>query len=149
MRIWVCSLASLSGSRIQHCPKLQCRSLTQLRSCVAVAVVWAGGYSSDLTPSLRTSICHLCSPKKEGRRKEGKGKGRLVYRHWYWGCEDNWEKITIYGPRRGLEQILPSWPLEGNKPANILILDFQFPEQWENTFLLCNPPVCGTLLRQL
>ena len=38
----------------------------QLRSgmAVAVAVAAAGGYSSNLTPSLGTSMCHKCSPKK-------------------------------------------------------------------------------------
>ena len=35
----------------------QCRSQMRLRSHVAVAVAQAGGYSSDLTPSLGTSIC--------------------------------------------------------------------------------------------
>ena len=33
---------------------------------VAVAVVEAGSYSSNLTPSLETSICRRCSPKKQG-----------------------------------------------------------------------------------
>ena len=37
----------------------------QLGSRVAAAMVWASGYSSDSTPSLRTYICHECSPKKE------------------------------------------------------------------------------------
>ena len=36
----------------------------QLRSSVAVAVVEASNYSSDLYPSLGTSICCGCSPKK-------------------------------------------------------------------------------------
>ena len=35
-----------------------------LGSGIAVAVVKASGYSSDLTPSLGTSICQGCSPKK-------------------------------------------------------------------------------------
>ena len=30
-----------------------------------MAVVEAGSYSSDLTPSLGTSICHVCAPKKK------------------------------------------------------------------------------------
>ena len=30
----------------------------QLRSGIAVAVAQAGSYSSDLTPSLGTSVCH-------------------------------------------------------------------------------------------
>ena len=35
----------------------------QLRSSVAVAVAWARGYSSNLTASLGTSICHRCTLK--------------------------------------------------------------------------------------
>ena len=36
-----------------------------LRSGIAVAVVQAGSYSSDLTPSLGTSLCLGCGPKKQ------------------------------------------------------------------------------------
>ena len=39
MRTQVQSLASLSGSGIQRCLKLSCRSQVRLRSCIAVAVV--------------------------------------------------------------------------------------------------------------
>jgi len=35
---------------------------------IAVAVVEAGSYSSDLTPSLGTSICHGCERKKESKK---------------------------------------------------------------------------------
>ena len=65
MSIQVSSLASLSG--IQHCCELWCRSQTLLGSgiAVAVAVAVASSYSSDLTPSLGTSICYGCGPKKE------------------------------------------------------------------------------------
>ena len=42
----------------------------------------------------------------------------------------------------------PSRPSEGTKPADTLILDFQPPEPGDNTFLLCKPPACGTLLLQ-
>ena len=38
MRMWVRSLASLNGWRIQHCHKLWCKSQTQLGSCIAVVV---------------------------------------------------------------------------------------------------------------
>ena len=55
MRMHVQSLASLSGLRIWH--ELWCRSQMRLGSCVALAAAWGGGYSSDLTPSLGTSIC--------------------------------------------------------------------------------------------
>ena len=37
----------------------------QLRADVAVAVVYAGSYSSDLTLSLGTSICHGCALKRK------------------------------------------------------------------------------------
>ena len=59
------SLASLSGSRLQHCRELWCRSQTWLGPCVAVAVVQAGSYSSGSIPNLGTSIGCRCSPKKE------------------------------------------------------------------------------------
>ena len=50
------SLASLSGLRIQHCHKLQHRSQMRLGSGIAVAVVKAGGCSSESTPSGGTSV---------------------------------------------------------------------------------------------
>ena len=55
MRLWVPSLASLSGLRIWCCCELWCRLQMWLRSDVAVAM--DSGYSSDWTPSLGTSIC--------------------------------------------------------------------------------------------
>ena len=64
MRLWVRSLASFSGLRIGCCCELGCRSQTRLRSGIAVSVVSAGSCSSDLTPSLGTSMCCGCSPKK-------------------------------------------------------------------------------------
>ena len=64
------SLVILSGLRILSCCKLQYRSQMWLGSGVAVAVVWAGSCNSDLSPSLGTSICHRCSPKKMQKRKK-------------------------------------------------------------------------------
>ena len=64
MRTLFQSLASLSGLRIQSCHELWCRLQMRLRSDVAVALVQAGGYNSDSTPSLGTSICRRCGPKK-------------------------------------------------------------------------------------
>ena len=59
------SLALLTVLRIQHCHELLCRLQTQLRSGVAVTVVEASSCSSNVTPSLGTSICQRCSPKKQ------------------------------------------------------------------------------------
>ena len=57
IRMWVQSLPSLSGLRIQGFRELWSRLQTRLRSGTAVAIVQAGSYSSKLTPSLGTSIC--------------------------------------------------------------------------------------------
>ena len=67
MRMQIQSLALLSGLGIRRCCELLCRLQTQLRSGVAVAV--ASGYSSDLTPSLGTSICRRLGPKKDQKKK--------------------------------------------------------------------------------
>ena len=64
MRTWVQSLALLSGLRIWLYRELWCRSQMGPGSGLAVPVVWAGSCSSDLTPSLGTSICCGCGPKK-------------------------------------------------------------------------------------
>ena len=72
MRTQVQSLTLLSGLKIQHCCELWCRSQTQLGSdvAVAVAVAMARAYSSNLTPSLGTSISHRCDPKKTKKEKK-------------------------------------------------------------------------------
>ena len=41
---------------------------------IAVALVQAGSYSSDLTLSLGTSICCGCGPKKKKKKKKKKEK---------------------------------------------------------------------------
>ena len=65
MRMWVWSLAALSGLRIQHFCELWYKLQTQLRSRVAVAVVLAGSCSSNSSPSQGPSICLEWSPKKK------------------------------------------------------------------------------------
>ena len=74
MGLWVPSLALLSVLRIPRCLEIWCRLQTWLGSgvavAVAVAVALASGHSSDMTPSLGTSICHRCGPKKDKKRKK-------------------------------------------------------------------------------
>ena len=72
MRLWVRSLALLSGLWTQHCHELWYRLYIWLGSLVAVAVAQAGSYSSDSTPSLGTSICHMCGPKKQKQKNKGR-----------------------------------------------------------------------------
>ena len=62
-------LSSISGLRIRRRRELWCRSQTRLGSGVAVAVVEAGGYSSDSTPSLGPSICHGAAQEMAKRQK--------------------------------------------------------------------------------
>ena len=70
MKMQVRSLASLRGSGIWRCCEVWCRSQTWLGSRVTVTMAFVGGYSSDLTPSLGTSICGRCSPKKIPKNKK-------------------------------------------------------------------------------
>ena len=77
MRIPVQSLASLSGLRIRRCLELWCKSQTQLRSGVAVAVVAASSCISDLTPSLPGNFHALGAAlnRQKTKRKWGGGGG--------------------------------------------------------------------------
>ena len=68
LRIWVQSLASLGGLRIQHCCQLWYRSQAWLRS--GMAVTQAGSCSSDSSPSLGTSMCCKCGPEKQNKTKQ-------------------------------------------------------------------------------
>ena len=63
-------LHSVSGLRIQHFHELWCRSQLQFGCDIAVAMRQAGGYSSDLIPSLGASICHRCGPNKKQKQKK-------------------------------------------------------------------------------
>ena len=86
MRFRVRSLASLSGLRIQCCYELRCRSQMPLGSHVAVAVALAGGYSSDLTPSLGTSICWGSGPKRQKDKKKTKKTKKNYHREFPCGA---------------------------------------------------------------
>ena len=55
-------------------PWAMCRSHSKLGSSVAVAVMQAGSCSSKSTPSLATSICRGCGPKKQKNKKTKKQK---------------------------------------------------------------------------
>ena len=63
MRMWVPSLLSPQGLGVRCCCGLWCRLETWLGSCV-------GSCSSDLTPSLGTSTCCWCGPRKQKRKKK-------------------------------------------------------------------------------
>ena len=76
VRLQVQSLASISGLRLQCCHKLWYRSQMWLGSHGAVEQ--AGSYSSDLIPSLGTSICCGSSPRKG--KKTNKKKCHLSYK---------------------------------------------------------------------
>ena len=59
------TLALLGGLMIWCCRELWYKSQTWLRFHVAMAVVQACSCSADSAPSLGTSICHRCGPKKK------------------------------------------------------------------------------------
>ena len=66
------SVPGLTGLRIRRCRELWCRSQAQLGSGIAVVMVLASIYNSDLTSSLGTSIYCGCNPKKKLKKKEKK-----------------------------------------------------------------------------
>ena len=72
VRLQVRSLALLSGLRIWHCHELWCRWQKWLGGGMAVAVAGCGqllpAAVALIRPSLGTSICHRCSPKKQNRQ---------------------------------------------------------------------------------
>ena len=97
MRMRVRSLISLRGSRILHCPELWCRSQMWLGSHIALAVASAGGYSSNSAPSLGTSICHGCGPKKTHTKKDKEKRHHhlhLTYEATIPERLSNWPKVT-------------------------------------------------------
>ena len=65
----------LPGLRLKHHRERWCRLQMQVRSGIAVAVVYTGSYSSYSTPSLGTSICHGYGPKKTPPQKKGSKNG--------------------------------------------------------------------------
>ena len=73
MKMHVRPLASLSGSDIQCCSELWCRSQMGLGPRIAMC------YSSDSTHSLGTFICLKCSPKKQ---KEKEKKMFIIFRYY-------------------------------------------------------------------
>ena len=88
VRLQVPSLASLSGLRIRRHRELWCRSQTRLKS--GVAVVYTNRCSSDSTPSLGTSICRKCGPKKK-KKNLYKPEGRTSHQK---STEETYTHIT-------------------------------------------------------
>ena len=68
----------LSGLRIQRCHGLWCRSQTQLGSCVAVAVVSAGGFSSDSTPAWELPHATNAALKKQQQQQQKTKKKKRI-----------------------------------------------------------------------
>ena len=72
-------------SGIRNCHELWCRWQRRLGSLLAVAVAVAGSCSSDLTPSLRTYMCHRYSPEKQKKKKSSDqfylGLYKLIFKY--------------------------------------------------------------------
>ena len=96
------SLAFLSGLRIRRCRELWCRSQMRFGCRVAVAVAYAGGYSSSQTPSLGTSVCHSGALKDKKRKKKKKlTKDRLT-----WSSRVNAARLALMKTQVGSPALL-------------------------------------------
>ena len=84
----------------------------QLGSGIAVAMAWAD--SSDLTPSLGTSTCLGCGPKKMKEREE-------------WREDEGRKKITPVLPGREEAKLSHAWSQQRNLHHRILEWDFLCP----------------------
>ena len=136
MRMWVRSLPPLSGLRIWCCCELWHRSQMWLGSCVVVAVVQASSYSSDSTPSLGTSICLGCSPKKKKKKKNPSHLGKADAPHpkglWLRPLQNvSWLKVSSTGSGR---------PLTSTKTMATTFLEQRstLPARFENRDLIQN-----------
>ena len=83
MRFQIRSLALFSGLRIWCCRELWCRLQTRLRSHIPVALAYSGGYSSDWTPSLGTSILSWSGPRncKKRQKKKKRSYTKMLIKH--------------------------------------------------------------------
>ena len=122
MRMWIRSLAWLSGLRIQNCHRLWFRSKTQLRSGVAMAVLQACSYSSNSTPSLGTSWkpCHRCGSKKKKNHVLGK-------------YSRTWKKCPTWSSHHGTAGSVASWECwdTGSIPSPAQwIMHLALPQLW-------------------
>ena len=64
----------------------------QLRSGIAVAVVYVCSYSSNSTPSLRTFICHWYGPKKTKKKRKRKS---IESKNLFWVMEEKGKKAEV------------------------------------------------------
>ena len=80
-----------------------------LGSDLVVAVVYTGRYNSDSTPSLETSICHECGPKKQSKTKQA--KTRRIFKMF---CENHniFEKVMMCCKERKLRSA--EWEVFGD-----------------------------------
>ena len=72
MRLWVWSLALLSGLRIGHCRELWCRSQMRLRCDIAVAVAWPAAIApiGPLAWDLPNAVSVALKSKKQNKTKK-------------------------------------------------------------------------------
>ena len=106
MRIWLPSLALLSGLRIQHCLELQDRSQTRLRSGIAEAVSVGQQLLLWLDPSSGNFHMLQVRPQKKTKKKKCRcpipRNQRTCYISWQMGTK-------VADEIKGSNQGLPLW----------------------------------------
>ena len=110
--------------RIWHCHELWCRSKMRLGSGVAVAVVQAGSCSSDLTPTLGTSICRRCGPLETPKKQTLRSQVRVTNQIQRW--EKRYQVNVFDTSFRKAEQIIP-WKFFGRSKKETQSLNVVIP----------------------
>ena len=106
-------------AHIPHCCELWCSLQTRLGSRIAVAVVQASSYSSNLTLNTGTAICCWCSPKKQKIRERKKKKKKSLSHN-----SDNTGSLTCCATRK---LHLFFYSSQFQSPCSSLLNAFTFP----------------------
>lgn len=95
------------------------------------------------------SCCSLMGPKPsmiDVLTNRNRHRNRHTERIYYDNSQG--EDGYLHAKERGLEQILLSQLFGGTNPSAPLVLEVRPLKWWDNTFLLCKSPCCGSLLWQ-
>ena len=144
MRMWVQSLALLRGLRLQRCHELWCRLQMRLGPGIAMAV--ARSCSSNPAPSLGTSICHRCRPKKQANKRVSTDipcqvkLAHLFFHIQGWSSSAQQVSSTYCSFLKGTSYTTPYHSIRHIKALDVYLLNLIFAEKSSRDYkYFCRP----------